>query len=110
AALLALWRRLLTPDGALIVADVIPPTVGVASDALALIRYGAARGFLIAALAGLIRTAASSYRRLHLTLSKAHYGEAEFLVILRDAGFAAERLSRNMEHNQARMTFRARPA
>jgi hypothetical protein len=28
---------------------------------------------------------------------------------LTDAGFAAERLARNMEHNPARMTFRARP-
>jgi len=107
-ALLALWRRLLAPNGVLIVADVIPPEVGVASDALALIRYAAAHGFLIAALAGLIRTAASSYRRLQLTLSKARYSEVEFLKLLRDAGFAAERLPRNMEHNQARMTFRAR--
>jgi hypothetical protein len=29
---------------------------------------------------------------------------------LTDAGFTAERLARNMEHNPARMTFRARPA
>ena len=109
-ALLALWRRLLAPNGVLIVADVIPPEVGVASDALALIRYAAAHGFLVAAFAGLVRTAASSYRQLQQTLSKARYGEAEFLNLLRDAGYAAERLSRNMEHNQARMTFRARPA
>jgi SAM-dependent methyltransferase len=109
-ALLALWRRLLAPDGVLIVADVIPPEVGVASDAFALVRYAASHGFLIAALAGLVRTAASSYRHLHRTLSKAQYGEAEFLNLLRDAGFAAGRLPRNMEHNQARMTFRARPA
>ena len=107
-ALLALWRRLLAPNGVLIVADVIPPEVGVASDALALIRYAAAHGFLVAAFAGLIRTAASSYRQLQQTLSKARYGEAEFLNLLREAGYAAERLPRNMEHNQARMTFRAR--
>jgi hypothetical protein len=29
---------------------------------------------------------------------------------LRTAGYSAERLARNMEHNPARMTFRARPA
>jgi hypothetical protein len=28
---------------------------------------------------------------------------------LKSAGFAAERLARNLEHNAARMTFRARP-
>src|SRR5689334_7249886 len=41
-AVLATWRRLLVPDGVLVVADVIPPDVGPASDALALIRYAAA--------------------------------------------------------------------
>jgi len=109
-ALLLQWRRLLAADGVLIIADVIPPTVGPASDAGALIRYAAAHGFLIAALIGLVRTALSPYRRLSATLSKTHYDEAEFLRILRTAGFAAERLARNMEHNPARMTFRARPA
>lgn len=108
-ALLALWRRLLAPGGVLIVADVIPPHVGVVSDAAALIRYAAAHGFLLAALVGLTRTALSSYRQLSATLAKAHYGEAEFLGILQAAGFTAERLARNLEHNPARMTFRARP-
>jgi hypothetical protein len=28
---------------------------------------------------------------------------------LKSAGFTAERLARNLEHNAARMTFRARP-
>src|SRR5262245_5172491 len=109
-ALLALWRRLLAPDGVLIVADVIPPHVGVASDAVALLRYAAAHGFLPGALFGLVRTAVSPYRRLSATLTKARYGEAEFLSILKAAGFAAERLARNMEHNPQRMTFRARIA
>jgi SAM-dependent methyltransferase len=109
-ALLALWRRLLAPGGVLIVADVIPPEVGVASDAIALLRYAAANGFLVAALLGLVRTAVSPYRRLSATLAKSRYAEAELLGILRGAGFTAERMARNMEHNPARMTFRARPA
>lgn len=107
---LALWRRLLAPGGTLIVADVIPPDVGPLSDAVALLRYAAAHGFLFAALAGLARTALSPYRRLRAALGIAHYGEAEFLAKLRTAGFAAERLPRNLEHNPARMTFRARAA
>jgi SAM-dependent methyltransferase len=106
--LLALWRRLLAPDGTLIVADVIPPDVGPVSDVLALIRYAAANGFLFAALAGLTRTALSGYGRLRRALGIAHYGEAEFLGKLAAAGFAAEREPRNLEHNPARMTFRAR--
>ena len=32
-----------------------------------------------------------------------------FVTKLNAAGFTAERLPRNLEHNAARMTFRARP-
>ena len=39
----------------------------------------------------------------------AQYGEADITDILTEAGFAAERLPENIGHNQARMTFRARP-
>lgn len=106
--MLALWRRLLAPDGILIVADVIPPGVGAPSDGLALLRYAAAHGFLGAALVGLTRTALSRYRQLRSELGIARYTEAEFLQKLRAAGFSAERLPRNVEHNPARMTFRAR--
>jgi SAM-dependent methyltransferase len=108
--LLALWHRLLAPGGALVVADVIPPGVGPLNDVRALIRYAAANGFLLAALAGLIRTALSRYSVLRRSLGIAHYSEAEFRAKLAAAGYTAERLSHNLEHNPARMTFRARPA
>ena len=106
--MLALWRRLLAPGGVLIVADVIPPSVGPLSDGFALMRYAAANGFLGAALLGLTRTALSRYTRLRGELGIARYDEASFLDKLRTAGFAGERLPRNVEHNPARMTFRAR--
>jgi len=108
--MLALWRRLLAPGGTLVVADVIPPSVGPVSDGLALMRYAAANGFLGAALLGLTRTALSRYTRLRGELGIARYDEATFLAKLRAAGFAAERLARNVEHNPARMTFHARLA
>jgi SAM-dependent methyltransferase len=108
--LLAMFRRLLTPGGTLIFADVIPPDVGALSDVLALLRYAAKHGFLIAALAGLAKTIVSPYRKIRATLGIAQYTEAQFMQKLADAGFSAERLARNMEHNPARMTFRARPA
>lgn len=106
--MLAVWRRLLAPGGTLIVADVIPPHVGALSDGFALLRYAAANGFFGAALVGLARTALSRYRQLRSELGIARYGEAEFLAKLRAAGFSAERLPKNVEHNPARMTFRAR--
>ena len=105
--ILALWRRLLAPGGVLVVADVIPPNVGALSDGIALLRYAAANGFFVAALAGLARTALSRYRQLRDELGFARYAEAQFMQKLRAAGFSAERLPKNVEHNPARMTFRA---
>jgi SAM-dependent methyltransferase len=108
--LLALFRRLLSTGGTLIFADVIPPDVGALSDVTALLRYAAEHGFLIAALVGLVKTTVSPYRNLRNTLGIAQYTESQFMQKLTEAGFSAERLARNMEHNPARMTFRARPA
>jgi SAM-dependent methyltransferase len=108
--LLALWRQLLAPGGALIIGDVIPPNAGAVSDVTSLLRYAARHGFLLAALLGLARTTVSSYRKLRSTLGITQYTEATFMQKLRAAGLTAERLPRNMEHNPARMTFRARAA
>jgi SAM-dependent methyltransferase len=107
--LLALWRRLLAPGGALVVADVIPPGVGALSDVNALLTYAAKNGFLLAALLGLVRTATSGYRSLRQRLGLSQYTEAAFIEKLRKAGYSAERLPKNMEHHPARMTFRATP-
>jgi len=106
--LLALWGRILTRNGRLIIADVIPPGVGTLSDVIALLRYAARNGFLLGALSGLVRTAISPYRRLRRTLGVAQYTQEEFMQKLTSAGYFAERLPRNLEHNPARMTFRAR--
>lgn len=107
--LLAMFRRLLAPNGTLIFADVIPPDVGALSDVSALLRYAAKHGFLLAALVGLAKTTVSPYRKIRNTLGIAQYTQEQFTKKLTDAGFSAERLARNMEHNPARMTFRAKP-
>lgn len=105
---LAQWHRKLEPSGRLVIADVIPHAIGPLTDAAALLRFAAANGFLFAALAGLVRTFFSDYRRVRAQLGLAHYSEAELLTVLRDAGFAAERMSWNFGHNSARMAFEAR--
>jgi SAM-dependent methyltransferase len=110
-ALLATWRRLLKPGGKLVIADVIGPKQSAAADALALMRFAAANGFLIAAVFGLVRAVFSRYRKLRSELGLAHYAEREMLNLLRAAGFSAKRLARNFGHNQQRMAFEAaRPA
>jgi SAM-dependent methyltransferase len=108
--LLAVWRRLLAPAGVLIVADVIPPGIGVLTDTAALLRYAAKNGFLIAAIMGIARIIFSPYRKLRTKLGIACYSEAEFLARLAASGFSGERVPFNLEHNPARMTFRARRA
>jgi len=108
-ALLAMFHRLLQAGGALVVSDVIPPHVPAITDALALVRFGAANGFLLAALGGLIRTPLSDYWRLRTRLGLTRYTERAMIEKLAAAGFAAHRLSKNIGHNQARMAFLARP-
>jgi hypothetical protein len=106
---LGLFRRLLKPRGLLVLGDIIPPNVSPLTDALALLRFGARDGFFVAAVFGLVRTAFSNYARLRSTLGLSHYDERAMIGRLAAAGFAAERAAENIGHNQARMTFLARP-
>jgi SAM-dependent methyltransferase len=107
--LLELFHRLLKPGGVLVVGDVIPPHIPAATDAAALIRFAAANGFLLAALGGITRTLLSDYMRLRARLGLTRYDQPKMLQTLAAAGFAAQRAEKNIGHNQARMTFVARP-
>jgi ubiquinone/menaquinone biosynthesis C-methylase UbiE len=108
-AVLALFHRLLKPEGFLLLGDVIPPDVSAFTDAGALLGFAAAHGFLLAALAGLVRTALSSYSRLRQQLGLARYTQQQAIEKLQAAGFSATRAHYNIGHNPARMTFIARP-
>jgi SAM-dependent methyltransferase len=109
AALFELFRRLLAADGMLVVSDVIPPAVNAATDAMALLRFGAANGFLVAAVFGLARTLVSDYWRLRTRYGLTRYGEAAMIEKLAAAGFDAQCAPQNLGHNPARMAFLARP-
>ena len=109
AKLFALFHRLLNADGVLVVSDVIPPDVAASTDAWALLRFGAANGFFIAAVIGLVRTVLSDYWRLRTRYGLTRYGEAAMTEKLAAAGFSAQRAPQNIGHNQARMAFIARP-
>jgi SAM-dependent methyltransferase len=107
--LFALFRRLLKEDGMLVVSDVIPPSVAAATDALALLRFGAANGFFFAALWGLTRTLLSNYWKLRSQLGLTRYATAAMIEKLKAAGFEAKLAPTNIGHNQARKAFYARP-
>jgi SAM-dependent methyltransferase len=105
--LLSLFHRLLKNDGRVIVGDVIPPDVSAVTDALALLRFAAVNGFVIAAVFGLLRTLLSPYWRLRSRLGLTRYSEATMLAKLAAAGFSA-RCIPNIGHNPTRMSFLAR--
>jgi SAM-dependent methyltransferase len=107
AALLAAWRRILKPGGKLVIADVIGSRQSALAAAIALLRFAAANGFLIAACFGLVRTTFSRYPKLRAELGLARYDESEMLDLLRRSGFSPKRLARNFGHNQQRMAFEA---
>jgi SAM-dependent methyltransferase len=109
-ARLAEFHRLLKSDGLLVLGDVMPPHVSAANDAIALLRFAAANGFLGAALIGLARTRASRYWRLRSRLGLTRYSETAMIEKLTAAGFRAHRADANIGHNPARMTFLARRA
>ncbi|MBI1244755.1 MAG: methyltransferase domain-containing protein [Alphaproteobacteria bacterium] len=103
-------RRLLAADGRLIVTDIIPPDNRIVDDVRALLSFAWRHGFFMAALASLVATFFSDYRRMRAQAGLAAYDDATFVEILRDAGLAGERAPRNRGENPYRRTFVARRA
>lgn len=102
-------RRLLRPQGRLLVGDILRPSVGMSRDVLALLWFARKYGFLRDAVIGLVSTALSDYRELRTRLGLQRYSEADMIARLAEAGFSAVRARRNIGHNQWRMTFVAEP-
>jgi ubiquinone/menaquinone biosynthesis C-methylase UbiE len=102
------WRRMLKPEGRLILADIIPPGVSPVTDATALLSFAVKGGFVGAALIGLVKTALSDYRKIRGELGFTMHTEADLLALLARNGLRGERSRPNFGHNQARMTFSCR--
>ncbi|MBA4334265.1 MAG: SAM-dependent methyltransferase, partial [Methylobacterium sp.] len=86
-ALLATWRGKLRPGGKLVVADIIPPDVSPLTDASQLLAFAWRGGFLTAALAGLVRTAFSDYRKLRAQYGLSTYRIDDITGLIATAGF-----------------------
>ena len=93
----------------LVLGDVLPPNVSAFTDAMALIRFAAANGFLAAALVGLCRTALSDYWRLRSSLGLTRYGEAAMVKKLTRRRVFGKPRRRQYRPQPCRMTFLARP-
>jgi ubiquinone/menaquinone biosynthesis C-methylase UbiE len=109
AAVLATMTRMLKLDGQLLIADVIDPGTPMLRDVASQLRFAAENGFVFAALGALAGVFVSDYRRLRARIGFAAYTPAAFLEILAVAGFAAERLPRNIGPSPHRHAFLARP-
>src|SRR5665213_1604638 len=103
-AMMATFRRLLKPTGTFVLGDIVPPQFASDWAALALLRFGAANGFFLAAVGGLMRILVSDYFTLKKTHGLSHYDEADMLAKLKAAGFKPRRAAHNIGHNQRRMT------
>lgn len=103
--LLEFWRARLKPGGRLILGDVLAPDVGPVDDVKALMGFAMQGGFVLAAMAGLVRTYFSPYRKLRQQLALTTYTQGEMARLLDAHGFEGAREARNIGHNQARMTF-----
>lgn len=106
-ALLETWRGKLKPGGKLVIADVIPPNVSPLTDAAQLIAFAWRGGFLAAALAGLVRTAFSDYRKLRAQYGLSTYTPEAISELIGGAGFSDLQRPANFGHNPHRMTFKA---
>ncbi|WP_407156473.1 class I SAM-dependent methyltransferase [Bradyrhizobium sp. STM 3557] len=106
----AVIRRLLKPNGRLVLGDILRPEVGMIRDVLALLMFASRHRFLKDALIGLIKTALSDYRELRTKVGLQRYSEQDMLAKLKKAGFSAVRAPKNIGHNRWRMTFVARHA
>jgi len=107
-AAFAIIKRLLKPNGRLVLGDILRPEVGMGRDVLALLKFAAGHGFLKDALIGLISTALSDYRQLRTRIGLQRYSEQEVVAKLAAAGLTASRAHQNIGHNPWRMTFVAR--
>ncbi len=106
--LLAQFRRLLQPEGTLVLGDVVQPGTPAWKDALALLRFGWRDGFFLATIRGLMRTIFSDYAKLRKNAGLTRYSEHDMTVKLQAAGYRPARAPRNIGHLQTRMTFVAK--
>lgn len=109
-ALARMLRPKLAPDGALVLADILPPEDSMMADIKGLLAPAWRHGFFLAALRGLAATFFSDYRRLRSAIGLTRYTEADMMARLSALGYVPARRRPNFGFNDRRMTFVARPA
>lgn len=104
-ALIAMAKRLLTPGGSLILADIIPKSLGTFADVVDFLLYSARHRFFFSGLHTLFDMVATDYRKHMQKSHLVRYDLDELSARLAAAGFAPRRLARNIGISRARRTL-----
>ncbi|MBP2231502.1 SAM-dependent methyltransferase [Azospirillum agricola] len=107
--LLERWRKLLSPGGRALIADVVDPGTPMLADVASQLRMGWEHGFLTASLVALLRLTLSDYRQVRREAGFATYTPDEVLERLEKAGLRGIRLPRNIGPTPHRRSFIAHP-
>ncbi|MBF0307409.1 MAG: methyltransferase domain-containing protein [Alphaproteobacteria bacterium] len=94
--LLGHLRQLVRPGGVLVLTDIVPRGGSVTRDVGALLGFAAANGFLMGAVAGLVRTLTSDYRRLRRDIGLATWDRDELGALLTRHGWRMTALPANI--------------
>ena len=103
--LLQSLARMMTVNGRMLVADLLPPRLSALTDARELLAFAARDGFLVAAVAGLLRAAVSDYAKIRARIGLTRYEADEFEELAASIGLVARRLPVNVGHNPHRLAF-----
>lgn len=103
--LLRTLGRTMRADGRMLVADVLSPDLSALTDARELLAFAARDGFLLAAMAGLVRTAMSDYAKIRAQIGLTRYSVGEFNDLAKSAGLHAAPMPTNIGHNPHRLAF-----
>jgi SAM-dependent methyltransferase len=101
--------ELLVPGGRLVLADVIPPGIGMLQDVSSLLTFAAQNGFLLAALGWLAHAFTSDYRQLRERLGLTTWEAEELAGVLSGVGLRPQRQPVNVGEHPNRMTLLASP-
>jgi ubiquinone/menaquinone biosynthesis C-methylase UbiE len=104
AALLDL-RRLLKPEGRVLIGDVIAPSTALWQHVMVFLNFAYRSGFIVSGIIGLVRTFLPSYNSVKRRHGFSRYSEAEILGIFELCKLHGNRLPRNIAVSPIRSSY-----
>jgi cyclopropane fatty-acyl-phospholipid synthase-like methyltransferase len=108
--LLASLGQKLSQNGRMLIGDILSPDLSALTDVRTLLTFAVEKGFLVAALVGLARTAVSDYARTRARHGLTRFEVGDIQALAGGAGLVVSKLDQNVGHNPHRLAFLARRA